>query len=429
MVVANRGACLRREDTPLSYTEPVPLTRQQIYRRRRAAVFGTTGVVTGLLIYLPMTLLAPLESATAVVQPYTVEAPAAVEVGVPQYGASAIAAEGFGVLAHGGTEEAVPMASITKVITSLVVLEKHPLALGESGPSIKTTAEDVATYNAYLAVNGSVKSVRAGLSFSQYELLQLTLIESANNYTETLVNWAFGSQDAFLQSAREWLAANGFTSVTIVDSTGISLENTATASDLITLARLALENPLVAEITSTAAVQMHDIGVLENSNPLLGEGGVTGLKTGTLRAFGHNLLFSAVHTVGETSITLYGVVLGAPGEFRLEQDVAYLLSTATAGFAEITLAEAGAVMASYETEWGASAQLVTAHPESVVVWGNTPVSVLVSGRPVSTGTAGEEAGTATFVVGDRSIEIPLVLDSDVSDPGAWWRLTNPVALL
>jgi serine-type D-Ala-D-Ala carboxypeptidase (penicillin-binding protein 5/6) len=429
VVIADGRAWLRREDTPLSYTEPVPLTRQQIYRRRRAAVFGTTGLVAGVLIYLPMTLLAPLDSATAVVQPYSVAAPAAVEVGVPQYGASAIAAEGFGVLARGGTEEAVPMASITKLITSLVVLEKHPLAVGDSGPAIRTTADDVATYNEYLAVNGSVKSVRAGLTFSQYELLQLTLIESANNYTETLVNWAFGSQDAYLQAARDWLAANGFSTVTIVDSTGISLENTATASDLITLARLALENPLVVEITSTDTVQMHDIGMLENSNPLLGEGGVTGLKTGTLRAFGYNLLFSAVHTVADTPITLYGIVLGAPSESRLEQDAASLLSTATAGFTEITLADAGVVMASYETEWGASAQLVTAHPESVVVWGDTPVSVLVSGKPVTTGTAGEEAGVATFVVGDRSIEIPLVLDSDVSDPGAWWRLTNPVALL
>jgi D-alanyl-D-alanine carboxypeptidase (penicillin-binding protein 5/6) len=406
----------------------VPLTRQQIYRRRRATVFGTAGVVTGLLVYLPMTLLAPLESATAIVQPYAVEASSPAEVGVPQYGASAIAADEFGVLAQGGTEAAVPMASITKLITALVVLEKHPLAVGDSGPAVKTTAADVATYNSYLAVNGSVKSVRAGLSFSQLELLQLTLIESANNYTETLVNWAFGSQDAYLQAARDWLAANGFSSVTIVDSTGISLENTATASDLITLARLALQNPLVTQITSTDTVQMHDIGLLENSNPLLGEGGVTGLKTGTLRAFGYNLLFSAVHTVGDTPITLYGVVLGAPSESRLEQDVSSLLGSATAGFTEVTLAEAGVPMASYETEWGDSAHLVTAHPESVVVWGDTPVSVLVSGRRLTTGKAGDEAGTATFVVGDRSIEIPLVLDSDVSDPGAWWRLTNPIAL-
>lgn len=423
------AARLSRENTSLSYTESVPLTRQQIYRRRRAAVFGTTGVVTALLVYLPMTLLAPLEKATAVVQPYSVEAPAAVDVAVPQYGASAIAAEGYGVLATGGTDQAVPMASITKLITSLVVLEKHPLAPGESGPSVTTTAQDVATYDAYLAVNGSVKSVRAGLSFTQYELLQLVLIESANNYTETLVNWAFGSEDVFLQAARDWVAANGLASVTIVDSTGISLENVATAADLVTLAGFALAHPVIEEITSTPAVQMHDIGMLENSNPLLGEQGVTGLKTGTLRAFGYNLLFSATHQVEDTPITLYGVVLGAPSGLRLEQDVAYLLTTATAGFAEITLADAGAVMAEYETEWGASAQLVTAHPESVIVWGDTPVSVLVSGQPVTTGSAGDQAGTATFVVGDRSIEIPLVLDTDVTDPGAWWRLTNPAALL
>ncbi|WP_166872114.1 D-alanyl-D-alanine carboxypeptidase family protein [Salinibacterium sp. ZJ450] len=407
----------------------MPLTRNQIYRRRRIAVFSSIGVVLGSLVYLPMTLLAPLTPATAVVQPYSVAPSVAAEVSVPSYGASLIAADGYGTLARGGSEAAVPMASITKVITSLVVLEKKPLKPGESGPSVTTTAEDVAVYDDYLTVNGSVKPVRAGLSFTEYELLQLVLIESANNYTETLVNWAFGSQEAYLPVAREWLSTHGFTGITVADSTGISLENTATATDLVALAQLALQHPVIAEIVATPGLRMHDIGMLENSNPVLGEAGVTGLKTGTLRVFGYNLLFTASHQVGDTQISLYGVVMGAPNDARLEQDVLALLQSATAGFQEVSLVTAGSVLAEYGTAWGDTARLVADESESVVVWGGTAISVLVSGDPVTTGEAGEEAGTATFVVGDRTIELPLVLDSDVADPGFWWRLANPVALL
>ena len=98
-------------------------------------MFGGLLVALGALFYLPMTLLAPLREAAPVV-PVHSELPGEVAVPVwPGYGASAIGAVGFpGVLAASGSDQALPMASITKIVTALTVLQAKPLAVGEAGP-------------------------------------------------------------------------------------------------------------------------------------------------------------------------------------------------------------------------------------------------------------------------------------------------------
>ena len=93
--------------------------------------------------------------------------------------------------------------------------------------------------------------MKVGEVYTQRELLDLTLIESANNYSSTLAKWAFGSEDAFVAKAREWVAAHDLPSITIVDSTGLGAGNVGTATDVIELGRLALADPLIAAIVGT----------------------------------------------------------------------------------------------------------------------------------------------------------------------------------
>ena len=141
----------------------MPLTQRQIYRRRRIAVFGGGGLVLATAFYLPMTLLAPLRESIPVVPEHLEEPGAAAALDFPGYGASAIGALDFpGVLATAGSDKALPMASITKIVTALVVLQKHPLGADEAGPSVTMTAADVALYNEYREVNGKVAPVSAG---------------------------------------------------------------------------------------------------------------------------------------------------------------------------------------------------------------------------------------------------------------------------
>ena len=407
----------------------MPLTRRQIYLRRRSAVGAALAVVLGAAFYLPLTLLAPLSPVTAQILPYAAPAAPVPALSFPAYGASAIGAVGFpGVLASSGTVDALPIASITKVITALVVLETKPIAAGEAGPEVRFSAADEGFYNRQLAQNGSVHSVRSGQVMSQFQLLEVVLIASANNYAQSLVAWAFGSESAFLDATRDWLAANGLTTTTITDASGILPTNTSTASDLVELAKLAVANPVVSQIMAMQNAEIPELGTIKNTNQLLGIDGVDGIKTGTLDEAGSCLLFSADYPIGSGAVTVVGVVLGGPDHDTIDANIRTLLAGVVSGFHEVPLVAAGHVFASYQTAWGERTDAVAANNESVILWADTPITVLVQVAELRLAEAGTDVGLATFTVGEQTVMVTLELDSAIADPGPWWRLANPTEL-
>lgn len=406
-----------------------PLTRRQVYRRRRIVVFGGMALALTSLIYLPLTLLAPLKPAVvSVTDP--LDDPAAVPaLALPGYGASAIGAVGYpGLLAQSGATTPLPMASITKVVTSLVVLDAHPLAPGESGPTATMTAADAALYGTYLAQNGTVATVSTGMTFTERQLLELTLIKSANNYTTTMALWAFGSQDAFLTAARAWLSENGLDQIVINEPTGIDRSNVGPVDQIVELGRIALAHPVIAEIVATQAIDVPPLGVLPNTNQLLGLAGVDGIKTGTLDDFGANLLFSADYTVGESTVTVIGVVLGGPDHDSIDRDILTLLESTLANFTEVEVAADGETFATYRAVWGESVAAIAAERATLLRWGETPVTVVVEAEELRTGAAGDDVGDLVFTSGPATVRVDLELAADLGDPGPWWRLTNPAAL-
>lgn len=389
-------------------------------------MFGGLLLFLVVLFYLPMTLLAPLRESTPVVAEHLEEPGAAAALAFPGYGASAIGALEFpGVLASAGSDQALPMASITKIVTALVVLQKHPLAIGEAGPSVTMTSSDVALFNEYRKVNGKVAPVKAGEVYTQRELMELTLIESANNYATTLAIWAYGSEQAYVDAAGAWLATQELPSLTVVDATGLDPRDRATASDLIQLGRLALADPLVSAIVGTEELTMHDVGLVENSNELLGTHGVTGIKTGTLDPFGANLLFSGEYTVGSSSITVIGVVLGGTDHPTLDVAIVNLLATVQQGFHEMDVSDVGEDFGSYTTAWGQTADAEAGAEAVLLTWSDTPITAEVSVDPVRLGDAGAQVGEVMYTAGERSVTVPLVLSNALTDPGPGWRLTHP----
>lgn len=395
-----------------------------VYLRRRIAVFGGAALVLAGLMYAPLTLFAPLPAAPAVAENATIDTPAAPSIGWPGYGASALGAVGFdGVLAHHGSSGALPLASITKIVTALVVLGKKPLDAGSDGPTVTMSSSDIGYYTAALAQYGQVLPVQSGWTFSERQLLQLMLIHSANNYAQSTAVWAYGSMDAFLAAARSWLSDHGLTSIKLYDATGLDARNVGTAADLVELGRIALADPVVSAITSTRHLTLPHVGVVSNTNDLLGVDGVIGIKTGTLTK--DNLLFAANETVGARQVTIIGVVLGAPDHPTLFAAAKKLVADAAAGFHDVQLATAGEPFASYTTSWGAHAEAQAAQSSDVLVWGATPVSVTVDARGIGHGSAGDAAGQVEFAVGEQSLTVPLVLGGPIDDPGPGWRLGHP----
>ncbi|MBG6054159.1 D-alanyl-D-alanine carboxypeptidase (penicillin-binding protein 5/6) [Salinibacterium sp. CAN_S4] len=407
----------------------MPLTRRQVYFRRRLAVVGGGLVALATAFYLPLTLLAPVQEVAAQVEAFETRAVVQPALTFPEYGASAIGAVGYaGVLASGGSADALPIASISKVITALVILDAKPLAVGEPGPDIAFGDADVALYDAQVAQNGSVAPVYAGQVLTQRDAMNVMLIVSANNYAESLANWAFGSQEAFVEAAKVWLAGAGLPSTAIVEPTGVSPSNISTSTDLVELGRIALSHPVLAEIVGTPSIDIPELGTIENTNSLLGITGIDGIKTGTLDEAGSCLLFSQDYVVGDTTVTLVGVVLGGPDRPTINAAVQSLLAQADAGFQSVTLVEQGQRLATYDTEWGDESAAVAASTLSVVVWSATPITAASSPEDVQLAEAGTDIGTLSFTVGNRTLDVPLELSSTIDDPGPWWRLTHPLEL-
>ncbi|MGG7463260.1 D-alanyl-D-alanine carboxypeptidase family protein [Plantibacter sp. YIM 135347] len=410
----------------------MPLTRRQIYRRRRLAVFGGLVAVLVVLIYGGGALARPVPAAAATLEPTrTISAPA-VAMTWPSFGRGAFGAVGFdGVLSTTGDQTPFPIASLTKTITSLVVLDAKPLAAGESGPDITLTDADVGYYYDTIAENGSAAPVVAGSVFTQRQILEAMLLPSANNYSISLAVWAFGSVDAYLAAAKTWLAEHHLTGTTVTNTSGLGPSNMSTPADLVAIGKLVLKNPVLPGIVSETSATLPSIGPVENTNALLGTHGVTGMKTGTDDESGACLLFSADLMIAGRPVTIVGVILGAPDHDVLNDAVVSLLGGIPAGFHDVPLTTAGADFGSYDATWGESSKIVTTEEASTFVWQDTTVTETASVRPVEAGAKGSTVGAVTYEVGAGAaggatkITVPLALASDIAPPTSWWRLTNP----
>jgi D-alanyl-D-alanine carboxypeptidase (penicillin-binding protein 5/6) len=95
----------------------------------------------------------------------------------------------------------------------------------------------------------------------------------------------------------------------------------------------------------------------------------------------------------------------------------------------VQVATAGEPFADYATAWGATAQAVATTDESLLVWGDTPVTTTVEATTAGEADAGAEVGAATVTAGQQTVRIPLALDRAIPGPDGWWRLGNPGELL
>jgi D-alanyl-D-alanine carboxypeptidase (penicillin-binding protein 5/6) len=402
----------------------------RVYRRRRIVVFGSALLVLLLLFYLALTLLAPLKATQPVLAAYAAPATTTQTLSLPRYGDSAIAAVGYpGLLAHGGGTRPIPIASITKIVTALVVLQKRPLSPGSDGPQILFTSTDEQLLHMYAGRDGDVYPIRVGGTMSERDVLTIALVASANNYARALVDWAYGSEANFLPVARAWLKSHGLSATTLTDCTGLNPQNTSTPADLIKLGELALADPTIAPIVHIKTITLPVVGTIKNTNELLGVSGIDGIKTGTLNSAGASLLFSSQLSLGGHSVTLVGVVLDGPTHPVIDKAIHALVNQARAGFRLVTVARKGQAFARFTTMWSTRSAAVATKTTTALVWAGTPVIATVSADPVQLERAGTIVGVAHITAGTQQLSVPLVLSTAISDPGPLWRLTHPGPLL
>ncbi|MDR7110577.1 D-alanyl-D-alanine carboxypeptidase (penicillin-binding protein 5/6) [Microbacterium trichothecenolyticum] len=410
-------------------------------RRRRRIGWIVTAIVLVVLLAVPSgyvwwALTAPVSAPLVETHEPPVTVPAAAAVALPSTGASAIAvaggdeylgAEASGIWATSGTSEPQSIASITKVITALVILDRHPLAdAADPGPTITFSKADHDLYDQYYVRGATIAAMPTGSSMSLHDALATMLIPSASNYAEAVSTWAFGSQGAFRGAAQRWLAANGLTGTTIVEPTGLDARNTSTPADLIALGKLAAANPVIASIVATRSLTLPGPGAMQNTNDLLGSNGITGLKTGNLGEGTYNLLFTAFLPVGTAQpLSVTGVVLGGFTRANVNHDVMRLIDSIRAGFHEVPVAKRDQPVGTITTRWGESAQIVVSDYATIFTWSDTPITVEMTTTTPKTYTDGEEVGSITWTAGPNTVTVPIEIEGTIVPPTDSWRLTHP----
>lgn len=418
----------------------VATARRRRKRRRITALVVTLVIFAAIGTYVSMTLLAPAGAASMSKTSHTITTPVAAAIALPRGTESAASIVGGAdfekltgskeLLPTSGGNDPLPIASISKLITALVILDAKPLSKDQAGPTISFSKDDSKLYDKYYVLGASIARMDSGSSLSEHDALAVMLVASACNYAEAIPNWAFGSQAGFLSATKAWLAKNGLSGTRMVEPTGLDTRNVSTPTDLIAIGKMALANPVVAAIVASPSISIKGVGSLYNTNELLGTDGVTGIKTGTLADAGACLLFSAIVSVdGVAPITLIGVVLGGGTHQAINTDVGILIQSITAGFHRVPVAAIGDSYGKYTTVSNSHANVVAAQRASVLTWSDTKVTSTVTTTPVTEAASGTKVGSVTFVAGNATVSVPLVLKGAITAPSAWWRLTHPAELL
>jgi D-alanyl-D-alanine endopeptidase (penicillin-binding protein 7) len=191
------------------------------------------------------------------------------------------------ILLEKNADTVVPIASLTKLMTAMVVLD----AKLDMNEQIEIDRDDVDR------VKFSSSRVPVGASISRSDVLHLALMSSDNRAAAALARTYPGGNEAFKAAVRRKIRALGMTQTTIEEPTGLSPHNRSTAGDLVKMAVASVRYPDIVRMT-TETKEMIDIngrGVeYHNTNRLVGaKGWDIGLsKTGYTNEAGRCLIMN-----------------------------------------------------------------------------------------------------------------------------------------
>ncbi|WP_103044837.1 D-alanyl-D-alanine endopeptidase [Comamonas faecalis] len=140
----------------------------------------------------------------------------------------------------------LPIASLTKLMTGLLISEAH-LPMDEQ---ITVTQDDVDT------IKGSSSRLRVGTTLTRAELLHLALMSSENRAAHALARTYPGGMQAFVARMNAKATLLGMMDTRYVEPTGLSKNNQSSAHDLATLVNVAHADPLLRELTTSPGYEI-----------------------------------------------------------------------------------------------------------------------------------------------------------------------------
>lgn len=228
------------------------------------------------------------------------------------------------ILFEKNAHEQRPCASITKVMTLLLVME----ALD----SEKIHLDDVVTASAHAAsMGGSDIWLEEGEQMTVDEMIKATAVASANDAAVALAEFISGTEDDFVAAMNEKAKALGMKDTVFKNCNGLDEEGHLTSAyDVALMSRELIKHKKIFDYTSIwlDSLRGGETQIVNTNKLLRTYDGITGLKTGTTGDAGSCI----TATAERNGVSLIGVILGADSGTARFKDAATLLDYGFANF-------------------------------------------------------------------------------------------------
>ncbi|HEX9037751.1 MAG TPA: hypothetical protein VF808_12270 [Ktedonobacterales bacterium] len=232
------------------------------------------------------------------------------------------------ILYEKNSDQPRSVASLTKIMTLLLAVTS-----GSLDQPVTVGADAAALVNS----NNSYMGLSAGEQLSMRQLLYGLMVPGGNDAAVAVADAVSGDSPTFVALMNRDSVELGLTHTSFVSPDGLDNSNISSARDLAELTAIVIQQPGVAQITSTRYLiipqtSSHKAYTLYGTNDLLSGGsaaysGVEGVKSGYTTAAGYCVAFAAV----VNGRLLVGVLLGDPSSQARANDAHALLDW---GFAQ-----------------------------------------------------------------------------------------------
>ena len=310
------------------------------------------------------------------------------------------------VLYERRADKQLRMASTTKIMTAILILENMDLS---TPVTVSAKAAQTVEPKTWLR-EGDVLTVE--------QLLYALMVRSANSAAVALAEACSGSVDQFADLMNQKAAELGMSDTHFVNPNGLDADgHYSTAADMALVARYAMKNAKFRELVSTETYSVELPGrpepiVFKNTNKLLGEvSWVTGIKTGLTPRAEQCFVGSA----SKNGISVISVILGQPTSSVCWDESEALLRYGLAQYKHVTLMDQGVTVAETTVPYqlDGALKLVTASALEMDVYKEDEVTASVSvDKPVVLPVqAGDVYGSVDLTVDGKTVEsVELVAD-------------------
>lgn len=256
--------------------------------------------------------------------------PFGAELGIKARSAVLLEPTTLKILYEANPDEKLPPASITKIMSLVLIME----AIDRGDLQL----DGVISVSAHAAsMGGSQIWLKENESMTVDDLLKATVIASANDATVALAEAVAGSEEGFVSLMNEKARALGMNGTVFKNATGLDADgHISTAHDVALMSAELLKHPLIKDYSTVWMDSLRDgQSELVNTNKLVRfYKGTTGLKTGTTSGAGYCLAASAERDGTE----LVAVIMGGESSAARFEGAKKLLDYGFANYSFQTIA-------------------------------------------------------------------------------------------